>query len=92
MCVNAMQILRECFGEATVFLVDTSPNVTDTFLVAAGNAMMEFVTTASRTTAGSIAVMTYGAAHSYSGQAQMIFNNKPSKGKRLLRKRIKSIA
>ncbi|XP_065179014.1 uncharacterized protein LOC135809568 isoform X1 [Sycon ciliatum] len=88
------RILRECFGEATVFLVDTSPNVTDAFLVAAGNVMMEFVTTASRTTAGSIAVMAYGAARSYSGQAQMIFNNEPktSKGKRLLRKRIKSIA
>ena len=93
-CGNAMQILRECFGEAIVFLVDTSSNVTDAFLVAAGNAMMEFVTTASRTTAGSIAVMAYGAARSYSGQAQMIFNNEPrtSKGKRLLRKRIKSIA
>ena len=94
MCGNAMQILRECFGESTVFLVDTSPNVTDAFLVAAGNVMMEFVTTASRTTAGSIAVMAYGAARSYSGQAQMIFNNEPktSKGKRLLRKSIKSIA
>ena len=56
--------------------------------------MREFVTTSSPTTAGSIAVMTYGAARSYSGQAQMIFNNEPrtSKGKRPLRRRIKSIA